>query len=120
MFVRLHLTSAQDNATRMEPASNELTTPAQDIHEAAQRDLPTMLSPERIHWAEEIRRANGSDETEDLVFVPDVVVEPVSTAEVSALMAWAHQHGVPVTAAGARTGLSGGALPVQGLSLIHI
>ena len=98
----------------MEPASNELTTPAQDIHEAAQRDLPTILSPERIHWAEEIRRANGSDETEDLVFVPDVVVEPVSTAEVSAVMAWAHKHGVPVTAAGARTGLSGGALPVQG------
>ena len=98
----------------MEPASNELTTPAQDIHEAAQRDLPTFMSPERIHWSEDVRRANGSDETEDLVFVPDVVVEPESTAEVSKLMAWAHLHGVPVTAAGARTGLSGGALPVQG------
>ena len=98
----------------MEPASNDLTTPTQDIHEAARQDLPAILSPERIHWAEDIRRANGSDETEDLVFVPDVVVEPVSTAEVSAVMAWAHKHGVPVTAAGARTGLSGGALPVQG------
>jgi glycolate oxidase len=98
----------------MEPASNELTTPTSDIHEAARQDLPAILSPERIHWAEDIRRANGSDETEDLVFVPDVVVEPESAAEVSALMSWAHKHGVPVTAAGARTGLSGGALPVQG------
>ena len=98
----------------MEPASNELTTPAQDIHEAARRDLHVFLSPDRIHWSEEVRRQNGSDETEDLVFVPDVVVEPESTAEVSKLMAWAHLHGVPVTAAGARTGLSGGALPVQG------
>ena len=98
----------------MEPASNDLTTPTQDMHEAALRDLPTLLSLERIHWAEDIRRANGSDETEDLVFMPDVVVEPETTEEVSALMAWAHGHGVPVTAAGARTGLSGGALPVQG------
>ena len=98
----------------MEPASNDLMTLDQDVHKAAQRDLPALLSPERIHWAEDIRRTNGTDETEDLVFVPDVVVEPESTAEVSALLAWAHQHGVPVTAAGARTGLSGGALPIQG------
>ena len=98
----------------MEPASNDLMTLDQDVHKAAQRDLPALLSPERIHWAEDIRRTNGTDETEDLVFVPDVVVEPESTAEVSALLAWAHQHDVPVTAAGARTGLSGGALPIQG------
>ena len=29
-------------------------------------------------------------------------------------MAWAHANDVPVTPAGARTGLSGGALPVEG------
>ena len=41
-------------------------------------------------------------------------MEPESTGEVSAILAWAHRHGVPVTAAGARTGLSGGALPIHG------
>jgi glycolate oxidase len=54
------------------------------------------------------------DETEDLHFPPDVVVEPTSTAEVSALMQWASAHDIPVTAAGSRTGLSGGALAVKG------
>ena len=38
--------------------------------------------------------------------MPDVVMEPESTAEVSST-AWANTHGVPVTAAGARTGLAG-------------
>lgn len=46
--------------------------------------------------------------------MPDVVVEPENVQEVSAVMAWAHRHRIPVTPAGARTGLSGGALPVCG------
>ena len=60
-------------------------------------------------------RANAShDETEDLRFLPDAVIEPRTTASVQAVMRWATEHRVPVTAAGARTGLSGGALPVEG------
>ena len=54
------------------------------------------------------------DETEDLRFPPGCVVEPRTTAEVSAVLRWAHAHGVPVTPAGARTGLSGGALAARG------
>ena len=77
-------------------------------------DLESLLAPERVHLGEAARRDHASDETEDLVFVPDAVVEPTSTAEVSRILAYAHAHHVPVTAAGARTGLSGGALPVQG------
>ncbi|MBO75014.1 MAG: FAD-binding oxidoreductase, partial [Flavobacteriales bacterium] len=64
--------------------------------------------------AEEIRRRLASDYTEDLVFMPGLVVEPASTQEVQAVLKWAHEHNVPVTPAGAMTGLSGGALPVQG------
>ncbi|MEC7950257.1 MAG: FAD-linked oxidase C-terminal domain-containing protein, partial [Bacteroidota bacterium] len=74
----------------------------------------SLLAPERVHLGEAARRGHASDETEDLVFVPDAVVEPTSTAEVSRILAYAYVHKVPVTAAGARTGLSGGALPVQG------
>jgi glycolate oxidase len=73
-----------------------------------------MLGEGRIHWGAETLKAHASDETEDLAFLPEVVLEPESTDEVSAILAWAHRHGVPVTAAGARTGLSGGALPIHG------
>lgn len=85
-----------------------------EVLEAAVKELPLLLGAERIHWSKEMRVLHGSDETEDLLFPPDVVVEPETTEEVSQLLAWANRHAFPVTAAGARTGLSGGALPVQG------
>jgi glycolate oxidase len=43
--------------------------------------------------------------------VPLAVVLPASTAEVAAVVAWADAHGVPVTARGSGTGLSGGCTP---------
>jgi len=73
-----------------------------------------VLPKERLHDSEDILRAHASDETEDLVFMPGVVAEPNSTSEVSELLKVAFENNIPVTAAGARTGLSGGALPVQG------
>ncbi len=54
----------------------------------------------------------GRDETEDLLFKPDVVVKPRSVSEVSYVMKFATCNNVPVTVRGAGTGLSGGALPV--------
>jgi glycolate oxidase len=60
------------------------------------------------------------DETEDLRFPPHVVVKPTSVNEVSAIMRFCNEHEVPVTPAGARTGLSGGALPVRGGVLLSM
>jgi len=57
--------------------------------------------------------AYGRDHTEDFHFAPDVVLRPGTPEEVSAIMALCHAHRVPVTARGAGTGLSGGALPVH-------
>lgn len=54
------------------------------------------------------------DETEDLSFLPHIVLKPSTTAEVSAIIKYCNKHGIPVTPSGARTGLSGGALPVHG------
>lgn len=45
---------------------------------------------------------------------PDVVVFPASTSEVSAIVKLANRRGVPFVARGAGTGLSGGAVPLQG------
>jgi glycolate oxidase len=53
------------------------------------------------------------DETEDLVFMPDVVVKPATAQEISEIMVLATAHQIPVTPRGAGTGLSGGALPIH-------
>ena len=58
------------------------------------------------------------DETEDLVYYPEVVVKPQTPQEVSALMKLCNDNLIPVTPRGAGTGLSGGALPVKGGLLI--
>ncbi len=54
------------------------------------------------------------DQTEDFIFIPEVVVKPRTTIEVSTILKYCNQHLIPVTPRGAGTGLSGGALPVCG------
>jgi glycolate oxidase len=58
------------------------------------------------------------DETEDLVYYPEVVARPNSPEQVSELMKLCNEHLIPVTPRGAGTGLSGGALPIKGGLLI--
>jgi glycolate oxidase len=53
------------------------------------------------------------DETEDLVYYPQVVVKPQTVKEVAALLKLCNENHIPVTPRGAGTGLSGGALPVE-------
>ena len=58
----------------------------------------------------------GTEEAEEVL--PDVVVYPESTADVSAVVAAADDRGVPVTAYAAGTGLESNAAPVEaGISL---
>lgn len=54
------------------------------------------------------------DETEDLQFYPAVVLKPINSQEISQTLEYCYNEGIPVTPAGARTGLSGGSLPVLG------
>jgi glycolate oxidase len=59
-------------------------------------------------------RACASDETEDLIHMPELVLVPRSAAELSSIMRFCNERMIPVTPRGAGTGLSGGALPVMG------
>jgi glycolate oxidase len=45
---------------------------------------------------------------------PDAVVLPNDTADVAKLARFCHEHSVPIVPRGAGTGLSGGAIPVEG------
>ncbi len=55
----------------------------------------------------------AKDETENLYFLPDVVLKPSTAEQISAIMKICNEHNIPVTPRGAGTGLSGGALPTK-------
>jgi glycolate oxidase len=69
---------------------------------------------------EEVLNAYAHDETEDLHFLPDVVIKPRTADEISQILKICNQHKIPVTPRGAGTGLSGGALPHLGGVLLSI
>src|ERR1039457_2242765 len=56
----------------------------------------------------------SSDETEDLKFLPEVIVKPNTPEQVSDILKICNKEFIPLTPRGAGTGLSGGALPVFG------
>jgi glycolate oxidase len=60
------------------------------------------------------------DETENLHFLPDIVIKPRTAGEISEIMIVCNEHKIPVTPRGAGTGLSGGALPHLGGVLLSM
>ncbi|HRO41390.1 MAG TPA: FAD-linked oxidase C-terminal domain-containing protein [Flavipsychrobacter sp.] len=56
----------------------------------------------------------SSDQTEDLVFRPELVLQPGTAEEISSILKYCNEKLISVTPRGAGTGLSGGALPVFG------
>lgn len=75
-------------------------------------DLTLATSAEQVYLND--LEGWSKDYTEDLQFIPEVAVAPQSTAEVQAIVKICRQYHVPLTARGAGTGLSGGALPTHG------
>ena len=51
--------------------------------------------------------------------MPDVVVLPATTEEVSKIMALAHREKIPVLGRGSGTNLTGGTIPVKGGIVVH-
>ena len=56
----------------------------------------------------------SSDETEDLSYPPEVVLKPKTTEEISKIITYCNDKLISITPCGARTGLSGGSLPIKG------
>ena len=69
---------------------------------------------------EESLQHYGHDETENLLYLPEVVLRPRTAEEISAIFKICNEYKIPVTPRGAGTGLSGGALPQFGGVLISL
>jgi len=87
--------------------------------EALER-LAEIVGPGNLVTAEDDREPYSHDETINLKFMPAVVAKPETAEQASAIMRLAAEENVPVTPRGAGTGLSGGALPVEGGILLSL
>jgi glycolate oxidase len=76
--------------------------------------LRTALLGIELRDDEDTRATFGRDESDQGVFPPALVAFPRDTGEVQRVLRACAAQGVPVTPVGARTGKSGGSLPVQG------
>jgi glycolate oxidase len=83
-------------------------------------DIKAVVGDDAVITRHEGMEKYSHDETEDLTYYPEIVVKPKSAEEISALMKLCNQHLIPVTPRGAGTGLSGGALPVEGGMLLSM
>lgn len=77
-------------------------------------DLKKLVGRERATTNETILSGHSHDESYHEPKKPDIVVFPVSTSEVSAIMKYAHEHKIPVTPFGLGTSLEGHVVPVNG------
>ncbi len=84
--------------------------------------LKTEIGARYVYTESERLEAYNFDGT-DFLFMPDIVVEPVNTRQVSLTMKIASEYKIPVVPRGAGTGVTGGALAVNGgiiLSLLRM
>jgi glycolate oxidase len=73
-----------------------------------------IIGSENVLLLEDDLKKYASDETENLFFMPDLVLKPRRTEEISAIMKICYENRITVTPRGAGTGLSGGALAHKG------
>lgn len=76
--------------------------------------LKAIVGADHYFEDDESLQKYSHDETEDLSYPPELVLKPASTQEIGLILVYCNNNLIPVTTSGARTGLSGGALPVFG------
>ena len=77
-----------------------------------------IVGSQYVYTDEETLDICAKDETENLHYLPDIVIKPRTAEEISEVMKICNAYKIPVTPRGAGTGLSGGALPHFGGVLI--
>jgi glycolate oxidase len=85
-------------------------TPLEQVRAA----LEAFLRPDQFLFGDERVAAYSKDESDTGVFAPHLVVLPQTADQVSEVFRACQRYQVPVTPCGARTGKSGGSLPLHG------
>jgi glycolate oxidase len=83
-------------------------------------ELLSIVGEDNISSAKEDLEKYGQDETEDFVFLANVIVKPSNVEQISKIAKVCNKHKIALTTRGAGTGLSGGALPVKGGVLLSM
>ena len=73
----------------------------------------TILGQENIVFKKGLEEFS-KDHTEDLKHLPEIVLFPTNTSQVSSIVKYCNNKLIPITPSAALTGLSGGALPFYG------
>lgn len=92
-------------------------------HQISEEDLQHLkflIGSEEVFSDQETLVACNHDETENLTFLPDIVLKPSSKEDLAKILAYCNEKKIAVTVRGAGTGLSGGALAVKGGVLISM
>ncbi|ACA56658.1 FAD-binding oxidoreductase [Clostridium botulinum] len=82
--------------------------------------LKSVAGQERVYTGEDINEDYSHDELGGISKMPDVMVEVLSTEEVSKIMAYAYKNNIPVVARGSGTGLVGASVPIHGGIMINM
>jgi len=90
--------------------------------ETAIKNLKSVLGNENVLTSYEDRYCYAYDATAlgDKLYLPDVIVLPSSTEQVSEILKIADKYSMPVIARGAGTNLAGGCIPLNGGIIIHL
>jgi glycolate oxidase len=84
------------------------------------KELEEIVGKEYLSSDKEQLEKYGQDETEDYVFMAEVVVKPQTVDQVSRVAKLCDKNKIALTTRGAGTGLSGGALPIMGGVLLSM
>ena len=86
-----------------------------DIH----KELSTLLDDSKVVTTQAVRQQYSQDESTYSPVLPDVVVYPESTQDVSDIAKLATEHKIPMTPWGAGTSLEGNSIPIKAGILIN-
>jgi len=90
------------------------------ITPAILNSLKEIAGKEHVLSDDDTLKHYSHDETEDLSYLPSVVIKPRTAEEIAAILKICNKENISLTPRGAGTGLSGGALPIYGGVLLSM
>lgn len=82
--------------------------------------LVQLLGKDRVYAGEEINEDFSHDELGGISKYPEVMVEVLSTEEVSKIMKYAYENNIPAVVRGSGTGLVGASVPIYGGIMLNM